>query len=98
MTTRNEIQTNAIIHIFETHPELIREIEALSDDEFSPFTREQYRSQRLEEALAKEAKQHRISWWGYQLKLAEQAGMDVSAFRDEDRHAEAGLLGIDKFF
>ena len=96
MTIRDEIQAIALLHIFEANPQLIKEIEDLNEDAFSPMSREHYRSSCLEEALAKEAKRHRLHPWDYKLKLAEQSGIDVSAIREDDRRAEADALGIAK--
>ncbi|WP_373459237.1 DUF6388 family protein [Pseudomonas fluorescens] len=97
MTTRDEIQEHALGYILETCPRLVREIEQLNEDVFFPMSRFQYRRLRLEEALEEEAKRHRMHVWDYQLKLAEQSGIDISAIREEDRCATAAALGLDDF-
>lgn len=95
MGVRDQIHENALAIILEANPKLITECEEASEAELCGCTREQYRYLRLSEALEKQAKRHRMHAWDYQLKLAEDAGMDVSDVRAEDRRATAAALGLD---
>ncbi|MQU08579.1 DUF6388 family protein [Pseudomonas helleri] len=95
MNIRDRIQENALLIILNANPHLIREIEEVTEDGLCGMTVEQFRFLRLSQTLEKEAKRHRMHAWDYQLLLAEQSGMDVSAVHEEDRRATAAALGID---
>ncbi|TLG93153.1 hypothetical protein FEM54_05300 [Pseudomonas edaphica] len=95
MGIRDQIHDNALAVILEANPQLITECEVASEAELCGSTRGQYRYLLLSEALEKQAKRHRMHVWDYQLKLAEDAGIDVSDVRAEDRRATAAALGMD---
>lgn len=96
MTIRDQIHENALSLILEANPQLIRESEEPTDEFLSGMTQNEYKLLLLREALEKEARRHRMDSWDYQLKLAEDSGMDVSAVREEDRRATAKALGLDE--
>lgn len=95
MTNREQIHQNALAITLEANPQLVRECDEITEDTLCGMSLAQYRYVRLTEALEKEARRHHMDAWSYQLILAEDAGMDVSAIREEDRRATAAALGVD---
>ncbi|MEN5036857.1 DUF6388 family protein [Pseudomonas sp. TWI929] len=95
MTIREQIHQNALAIILEANPQLIREYDEMTEDALCGMTLAEARDLRLTQALVKEAELRRMDAWAYQLMLAEDAGMDVSAVREEDRRATAAVLGAD---
>lgn len=95
MTTREQIQQNALAIILEANPQLLRECEEITADGLCGMSLAEYRFLRLMQALESEARSHRMDTWSYQLMLAEGTGIDVSAIREEDRRAAAAVLGVD---
>lgn len=95
MDLRNQIHQHAIAVISNAHPNLAIEVERASEAELCGMSRAEYLDQRISDALERQAKFHGVHAWEYQLRLAESAGIDVAAIRDEDRRAEAAALGVD---
>ncbi|WP_460421896.1 DUF6388 family protein [Pseudomonas sp. ZL2] len=95
MSLRDQIHENALAVTLEANPQLLGECDDMTEDSLCGMSLEQYRYLRLVQALEKEARKHRMDAWAYQLILAEDAGMDVSAIREEDRRAIAATLGVD---
>jgi len=95
MTIREQIHQNALAIILEANPKIIRECEEMTEDGLCGMSLDEFRNLRLTQALEKRARLHRMDAWAYQLMLAEGAGIDVSAVREEDRRATAAALGVD---
>ncbi|MBC3493601.1 DUF6388 family protein [Pseudomonas taiwanensis] len=95
MTIREQIHQNALAIILEANPQIIRESEAMTEEGLCGMSRAEFRHQQLTEILEKEARLRQLDAWEYQLMLAEDAGIDVSAVRKEDRHTIAATLGFD---
>ena len=97
MTLEEQIHQNALAIIIESNPKIVRECLQAPESELCGSSREEYQNHRLLEALVKAAKLHRMDAWEYQLKLAEDAGIDVTSVREESRRAHAAALGINDF-
>ena len=95
MTIREQIHQNALSIILKANPQIIRECEEMTEDGLCGMSLAEFQSLRLTQALEKQARLHRLDAWAYQLLLAENAGIDVSAVRQEDRRATAAILGVD---
>lgn len=95
MTITEQIHQNALAIILEANPQIIRECEEVTEDGLCGMSLAEFRYQRLTDALEREARRHRVDAWEYQLMLAEGAGIDVSAVREEDRRETAAALGTD---
>ncbi|HEJ1053353.1 TPA: hypothetical protein SLP05_000872 [Pseudomonas putida] len=94
MKIREQIHQNALAIILEANPQIIRECEEITEDGLCGMSLTEFRYLRLTQALEKQARSHRMDAWTYQLMLAEGAGINVSAVRDEDRRATAAALGV----
>lgn len=94
MTIREQIHQNALAIILEANPQLIRECDGMTEDALCGMTLAEARDLRLTQTLVKEAELRHMDAWAYQLMLAEDAGMDVSAVREEDRRMAAAELGV----
>lgn len=95
MVTREQVSEIARIQFLAGRPRLKSEISALTEDQACGSTLDEFRTIYFQNELAKEAKRQGVTSWGYQLRLAEDRGLDVTALREEDRRAEADALGIE---
>lgn len=96
MELRNKIHQNALSLIAETNPEVVREAENASEAELCGMSHEDYKSLRITDIITSKAKSLSITPWEYQLRLAEQVGMDIAFIRAEDERAQADALGLDR--
>lgn len=95
MTTRDQVGEIARATFLAERPRLRMEIAALTEEEACGGTLEEYQTVYFQRELTNAANRQGLSSWDYQLRLAEVAGVDVSALREEDRQAMAGALGIE---
>lgn len=96
MATRDQISELARGNFLAARPRLATEITALTEDLACGASLDEYRAAHYQSALTAEAQRLNLHPWEYQLKIAEQAGLDVSAIREEDRRAEAKALGLNE--
>lgn len=95
MVTREQVSEVARITFLTERPALKAEIAALTEDMACGSTLDEFRAVYFQNELAKEAKRRALTPWDYQLRIAEDRGLDVSFLREEDRRAEADALGIE---
>jgi hypothetical protein len=96
MELRKKINQNAISLIAEANPEVVREAENASEAELCGMSHEDYKNLRITNIITSKAKSLSITPWEFQLRLAEQIGMDVASTRAEDERAEADALGLSR--
>ncbi|EJN36335.1 DUF6388 family protein [Pseudomonas sp. GM80] len=94
MELRNKIHQNAVGLIAKANPAVVREAENASEAELCGLSHEDYKNLRITNILTSKAKSLGITPWEYQLRLAEEIGMDVVSIRAEDERAEADALGL----
>lgn len=95
MELRNKIQQNAINLVVKANSNLKQEVDRATEAELCGMTRDEYWLVRVQNIIQEKAALLRISPWEYQLRLAEQSGINVSAIRDEYRRSKAEALGLD---
>ncbi|MBD8239521.1 hypothetical protein ALP39_200233 [Pseudomonas marginalis pv. marginalis] len=94
MNLRDQIHQHAVALIRKAYPHLAIEVECAPEVELCGMSRTEYLDLRISEALGRQAKLQSMHVWDYQLMLAERAGIDVAAIRDEDLRTEVDALGV----